>query len=147
MSLIPLRDGVLFRPEQEPKIRNGIIIPDTATKDRLARGIVVDVGPGKYTYRGAFIPSTMKPGMRFLYREHRRSEPITISDEVHHAISEMDVFGLVTDSPSPKEDRSRMDFLELMIRGKEGAWRELFGDRPVTSVREALDVAMAEEES
>jgi chaperonin GroES len=96
LMIKPLRDGVLFKPEITKQI-GSIIIPDTAQKERLARGVVVKVGPGKFNDRGVFIPTTIEPGMRILYREHKASEVEKIDGVDHRFVAEMDILGEVVE--------------------------------------------------
>jgi chaperonin GroES len=55
-AITPLGDRVLLRPltekELESKSSSGIIIPDTVSKERPERGIVVAVGPGRWDEDG-----------------------------------------------------------------------------------------------
>jgi chaperonin GroES len=48
LSISPLADRVVVKPiTKEEKSSFGIIIPETADKERPAKGVVVAVGPGK----------------------------------------------------------------------------------------------------
>ena len=46
-KITPLSDHVLIEPLKEEKKKGGIILPETADKERQERGKVVAVGPGK----------------------------------------------------------------------------------------------------
>ena len=47
-ELVPLNDNVIVKPiEAESTTASGIIIPDTASKEKPRRGEVLAVGPGK----------------------------------------------------------------------------------------------------
>lgn len=55
-------DAVIVEPLPLSEIETGgIIVPDMG-KTKNLRGIVVDVGPGKYTVTGQFIPTEIKIG-------------------------------------------------------------------------------------
>ncbi len=44
----PLSDHVVIEPQKEEKKKGGIILPETAEKERSEKGKVVAVGPGKF---------------------------------------------------------------------------------------------------
>jgi len=73
MKLKPLHDwAVIKRLNAEEKTAGGIIIPDVA-KERPSEGVVISIGPGKYTIekgRLKFTPTTIKPGQRIFYSEY-----------------------------------------------------------------------------
>lgn len=47
-KLVPLGDNVIVKPiEAETVTASGIVIPDTASKEKPKRGEVIAVGPGK----------------------------------------------------------------------------------------------------
>ncbi len=47
-ELVPLNDNVIVKPiEAETTTAGGIVIPDTASKEKPRRGEVLAVGPGK----------------------------------------------------------------------------------------------------
>ena len=47
-NLIPLNDSVILEPvEAETMTASGIVIPDTASKEKSKKGKVVSIGPGK----------------------------------------------------------------------------------------------------
>lgn len=59
----PLGDRVLVKREDVSVTSPaGIIIPDTASKEKSKRGIVVAIGPGKYGDEADLIPMTVQPG-------------------------------------------------------------------------------------
>jgi len=73
MNIKPLGDRVLIQPlskeEREGKTASGIVIPDTAEKERPEEGTVVAVGPGKMTDDGKMVPMSIKVGSRVLDRK------------------------------------------------------------------------------
>lgn len=59
----PLGDRVLVKREDIAVTSPaGIIIPDTASKEKSKRGIVVSAGPGKYGEGADLIPMSVQPG-------------------------------------------------------------------------------------
>jgi chaperonin GroES len=68
-------DRVLIKPAAaEEKTKGGIIIPDTA-KEKPQKGVVVEVGPGKYAEQtGNLIPLKQKIGDVVLYGKYSGTE-------------------------------------------------------------------------
>jgi chaperonin GroES len=61
MNLKPLQDRVIVKVEESEKTTaSGLILTQTA-QDKSNRGIVIDVGPGKYD-SGVFVETTVKSG-------------------------------------------------------------------------------------
>ncbi|MEX0933549.1 MAG: co-chaperone GroES [Candidatus Paceibacterota bacterium] len=73
-TLTPLGDRVLLRPltdkELEKKSSSGIIIPDTVSKERPERGIVVAVGEGRYNEQGELVPMRVQRGDRVIFSKY-----------------------------------------------------------------------------
>ena len=84
MKIQPLGDRVLIEPldkaEQE-KTASGIVIPDTAEKDRLERGIILEVGGGARNEDGDIVPLLVNKGSKVLYSRPYGAEEIKIGDK------------------------------------------------------------------
>lgn len=66
-SIKPQRDQVLVRREDEEKVSSGgIIIPDTARKEKAAIGVVEAIGRGKVNDSGRFVEVEAKVGQRVI---------------------------------------------------------------------------------
>ena len=65
----PLADRVLVKREDaaDEKSPSGIIIPDTASKEKSKVGTVIAVGPGKLSDEGTLIPTSVKVGARVVF--------------------------------------------------------------------------------
>ncbi|OGZ56771.1 MAG: co-chaperone GroES [Candidatus Ryanbacteria bacterium RIFCSPLOWO2_02_FULL_45_11c] len=78
MSIIPLADRVLIEPLEgkykEGKTASGIVIPDTAEKERPEQGKVIAVGPGKRGKDGKVIPLGVKKGQTVLFTKYGPNE-------------------------------------------------------------------------
>ena len=79
MNIKPLGDRVLLqslsKEEREGKSASGIIIPDTAEKERPEEGKIVAVGSGKMSKTGTLIPITnLKVGDRVLFSKYGPTE-------------------------------------------------------------------------
>ena len=59
----------MVEPASEEKTVSGIIIPDTATKEKPQKGKVIAVGPGKLGEDGKRIPMEVKEGDTVLFKE------------------------------------------------------------------------------
>lgn len=93
LSLTPLGDRIVVKPaekEGEKKLASGIIIPESVNKEKLLRGDVVSVGPGRRTDDGKRIPVEVKPGDTVFFKKPW-DEPIKINEVEHYVISESDI--------------------------------------------------------
>lgn len=92
-SLKPLGDRVVVRPsekEGEKKLASGIIIPEAANKEKLLKGEVVTVGPGRRNDEGKRIPVEVKPGDTVFFKKPW-DEPIKIDEVEYYVLSESDI--------------------------------------------------------
>ena len=69
INIQPLADRVLVKrlDSEDKKSPAGIIIPDTAQKEKSKIGLVVAVGPGKYGDEGDLIPMSVKVGSKIVF--------------------------------------------------------------------------------
>ena len=90
----PASDRVLVKPEAagDEKTVSGIIIPDTARKEKPERGIIVAVGPGKRGDDGKVTPIAFKVGDKVMFAKYSEQE-ITLGDEEYYIIKESDIVG------------------------------------------------------
>jgi len=66
----PLSDRVVVEPRQlETKTAGGIVIPDTADKDKPIEGVVVAIGNGKFI-DGKLQPLQVKVGDKVLFGKY-----------------------------------------------------------------------------
>lgn len=94
-KIIPLGDRVLVCAlRAEPKTKSGIIIPDTASKERPERGTVVGVGLGRTTDAGAVIAPHVKIGDEILFSKYGPDE-IKIDDEEYFILSESNILAII----------------------------------------------------
>lgn len=69
-KILPLHDRVVVEPSEiETKTAGGIVIPDTADKDKPMHGVVECVGQGKYM-DGKVIPLQVKKGDKVLFGKY-----------------------------------------------------------------------------
>ena len=98
MNIKPLSDRVLLEPlsreEREGKSKSGIVIPDTAEKDRPEEGRVVAVGSGKMTDDGKMIPMSIKVGSRVLFAKYGPVE-IKVEGKEYLIAKEEDILAVI----------------------------------------------------
>jgi len=57
MTIKPLSDHILIEPiKEEEKTKTGILLPETAEKEKPEQGKVIAVGPGKKNKKGEYTP-------------------------------------------------------------------------------------------
>lgn len=90
----PAGDRVLVKPEEQEdeKTASGIIIPDTAHKEKPERGVIVAVGEGKRTDKGDVLPIRYKVGEKVMFSKYGYDE-VTIGDEEYYVIAESNILG------------------------------------------------------
>lgn len=75
MNLKPLNDHIFLEPVAEEKTtKSGIVLPDTAEKEKPIKGKVVAVGPGKLDDNGKRVPMSVKVGDLVLFKKYGPDE-------------------------------------------------------------------------
>ncbi len=75
MNIKPLSDYILIEPiKEEEKTKSGILLPETADKEKSEQGKVIAVGPGKRTSADKMIPMNIKVGQKVLFTKYGPSE-------------------------------------------------------------------------
>ncbi len=98
MNIHPLGDRVLIRREDvDTKSPSGIIIPDTAQKEKSKVGVVIAVGPGKYGDEGDLIPMTVEAGAKVYFNAGWDNEvkSDTDSDTEYFLVHESDILAII----------------------------------------------------
>lgn len=92
----PLGDRVLVRPiSKEETTESGIIIPDTATKEKPEQGEVLAVGPGRLTDEGKRLPMDIKVGQTIMFTKYGPNE-IEIEGETYLIVRESDILAIIS---------------------------------------------------
>ncbi len=95
MKIKPLSDYILIEPaKEEEKTKSGILLPDTAEKERSEQGQVVAVGPGKRGKDGKRIPLEVKVGDKVLFTKYGPNE-IKIKDKEYLIAKEEDILAII----------------------------------------------------
>ena len=75
MKFQPLSNHVFIEPVEEDKTtKSGIVLPDTAEKEKPIKGKVLAVGPGKMDENGKRIPMSVKVGDTVLFKKYGPDE-------------------------------------------------------------------------
>ena len=95
MNIKPLADYVLIEPiKEEEKTKSGIILPQTAEKERPEQGKVIAVGPGKRNKNGQIIPVEVKVGQKVLFTKYGPNE-IKIDGKEYLIAKEEDILAIL----------------------------------------------------
>ena len=95
MKIKPLSDYILIEPiKEEEKTKTGILLPDTAEKERPEQGKVIAVGPGKKDKTGKVIPLEVKPGDMVLFTKYSPNE-IKVEDKEYLIAKEEDILAIL----------------------------------------------------
>src|ERR1700722_18387784 len=90
----PLADRVVVEPrETESTTPGGIVIPDTADKDKPIQGTIVAVGTGKYV-EGKIQPLQVKVGDCVLFGKYAGTN-IKLDDSEYLVMREEDIMGVL----------------------------------------------------
>ncbi len=96
----PLGDRVIVRPLTDEELGttspSGIIIPDTAKKEKPEQGIVIAVGPGKWDEDGEKrLPIGVKEGDRIVFSKYGFDE-FKLDNKEYYIVGESSILGIVT---------------------------------------------------
>jgi len=94
----PLNDRVVVRPMTDEELgtvsMSGIIIPDSAKKEKPEQGIILAAGPGKWDEDGEKrIPMDVKVGDRIVYSKYGFDE-VKIEKDEYFIVSEASILGV-----------------------------------------------------
>jgi chaperonin GroES len=73
-KVIPTGDNLVVEPVVEEVSSSGIIIPETANKEKPMKGTVIAVGPGKMTDEGKVLPMEIAEGDIVLFSKYGPTE-------------------------------------------------------------------------
>jgi chaperonin GroES len=91
MNIKPLSDHILIEVvKEEEKTKTGILLPETAEKEKPEQGKVVSVGPGRKTEEGKIVPMNVKTGDTVLFTKYGPNE-VKINDKEYLIAREEDI--------------------------------------------------------
>ena len=95
MNLRPLGDHVIVKPSKPEEVtKSGIVLPDTADKEKPEQGEVMAVGPGKRLDNGQIAPMNVKVGDKVVFKKYSPDE-VKIDDEEVLVLSESDIIAVI----------------------------------------------------
>lgn len=94
LSISPLGDRIVVQPLSRDEVSaSGIIIPDTASREKPERGTVVAIGPGKHE-DGSKVPMSVKVGDSVLFSKYGYDE-VKIDGVEYLILSESGVLAIL----------------------------------------------------
>lgn len=95
MNIRPLGDRVVVEPiSKEETTSSGIIIPDTAEKEKSEQGRVIAVGQGRILDNGQRVALEVKVGDKVLFSKYGPSE-VEIEKKEYLVIKEEDILAVL----------------------------------------------------
>ena len=95
MEIKPLADHIVIEPiTKEEKTKSGILLPETAEKERPEQGKVIAVGSGKKSPEGKIIPLEVQVGQTVLFTKYVPNE-IKIDDKEYLIAREEDILAIL----------------------------------------------------
>jgi chaperonin GroES len=95
MNIKPLNGYVVIKPlEAEEMTKSGIVIPDTANKEKPSEGEVVAVASKNISSSGTELPIEMKVGDKVLYGRYS-GEDVKVEDQEYKIVEMTSVRAIV----------------------------------------------------
>ncbi|MEK7611733.1 MAG: co-chaperone GroES [Patescibacteria group bacterium] len=95
MNFQPLSNRVFIEPIEEDKTtKSGIVIPDTAEREKPIKGKIISTGPGKVNDKGERIPMSVKTGDVVLFKKYGPDE-FEIDGKKYLVGDEDDILGII----------------------------------------------------
>ncbi len=95
MNLKPLNDHVFIESvEEEKTTKSGIVLPETAEKEKPIKGKVVAVGPGKLDENGKRVPMSVKVGDLVLFKKYGPDE-LEVDGKKYLVGEEADILAII----------------------------------------------------
>lgn len=99
-AIRPLGDRVVVRPLTEAELGttspSGIIIPDTANKEKPEQGVVIAVGEGKWNEDGdKRLPMGVAKGDRVMFSKYGYDE-VKIGSDEYFIVSESNILAVIS---------------------------------------------------
>ena len=95
MKLQPLNDHIFLEPlEEEKTTKSGIVLPETAEKEKPIKGRVVAVGAGKLDEKGKRVPMSVKVGDKVLFKKYGPDE-LEVDGKKYLVGEETDILAII----------------------------------------------------
>ncbi|MFW5702437.1 MAG: co-chaperone GroES [Candidatus Dojkabacteria bacterium] len=94
-KLTPIGGNILVKPvEEEKKTASGIVIPDSASKEKPQRGEVIALGTGRVDADGKKVDFNVKVGDTVVFKKYGPDE-LEQDDETFLIMEESDILAVV----------------------------------------------------
>lgn len=93
-KIIPLADRVVVSVIDEKKTLSGIILPDSASKERPERGVITAVGKGRKTDTGTHIPLELSVGDEVLFSKYG-PETVSVDGVDYYILREDQILAII----------------------------------------------------
>ena len=95
MQFKPLSNHLFLEPLEEEKMtKSGIVLPDTAEREKPMQGKVLAIGPGKMNEKGERVPMSVKVGDTVLFKKYGPDE-IEIEGKKYLVGDEEDILAIL----------------------------------------------------
>lgn len=94
INIRPLHDHVVVEVVEETVTSGGIVIPDTADKERPQQGVVFAVGPGK-AVDGKIMSMDVKKGDKILFSKYSGTE-MKLDGKSYLVMKESDILAVLS---------------------------------------------------
>jgi chaperonin GroES len=95
MNLKPLSNHIFLEAvEEEKTTKSGIVIPETADKEKPVKGKIIAAGPGKLNDKGERMPMSVKPGDLVLFKKYGPDE-IEVEGKKYLVGDEDDILAII----------------------------------------------------
>jgi chaperonin GroES len=100
MNFKPLTNHLFLEPiEEEKTTPSGIVLPETAQKEKPVKAKVIAVGPGKKNDKGELQPMTVKIGDVVLFKKYGPDE-LELEGKTYLVGDEDDILAIVEEGES-----------------------------------------------
>jgi len=95
MKIKPLADHILIEPiNEDEKTKSGILLPETAEREKPEKGKVIAVGPGKILSSGKRVPMEVNVGDVVLFTKYGPNE-IKVDDKEYLIARQEDILAIL----------------------------------------------------
>lgn len=95
MNFKPLSNHLFLEPlEEEKKTKGGIVLPETAEREKPVKGKVLAIGPGKRSDKGELQPMSVRIGDVVLFKKYGPDE-IEIDGKKYLVGDEDDILAVI----------------------------------------------------
>lgn len=95
MNLKPLSNNLILEAvEEEKATKSGIVLPETAEKEKPTKAKVIAVGEGRFNEKGERMPMSVKVGDTVLFKKYGPDE-VELDGKKYLIAEETDILAIV----------------------------------------------------